>query len=207
VRQHHALRLPRRARGVEDVGELARRREHGRRGRRRPPVVEGVERLAESAGVAHALEWQQSGRRRAERVELGTQLRLEPALEHDGADGAVVEDVGVARRRRARVHRHVGGAGLQDAVDRRDGVDRLARVDADAVPRADPHRAQPVAQAVAELRELAVPHRARGGVHHRGALGPARGRLDEEPVQRLRRPHGRPSPSWRRRAARCPRSC
>jgi hypothetical protein len=85
----------------------------------------------------------------------------EPALqelwrEHEVHHSAVLRDEAKARRRRARIERHVDGARAQRAQHRRHGASRSRQVNADAVSGAEAARLQGVGEAVRHRLELAV---------------------------------------------------
>ena len=76
-------------------------------------------------------------------LQLLHDLGLEPCSVTTAFTCAVVQDVGAARRGRFGIDRNIGRAGLEDAEDRRDAVDRLVQPHADAV--AGPHAELPPA--------------------------------------------------------------
>ena len=206
VREHHALRLAGGARGVEDVREVGATRRERCACRRRCFRIRLIERLPQGSSRA-GLSGQDQRRVRSQLLQLRPELRIEAALHDDCLDRAVLQDVGVARRRRAGVDRHVRGAGLQDAVDRCDGVDGLPHVDPDAVAGTHSDRAKPVPEAIGKRRQLAVGDRAAARLDDRDALREAASGVDEVLVQCVRRFHGEASGSLKRSGARCRRAC
>ena len=100
-----------------------------------------------------------------------TQLVGEATFRDDHLHLAVVEDERAARRGRLGIDRHVAGAGLEDAEDRRHGVDRLVQAEADAIAGPHAHVPQPVAQPVGQRVQLAVGER-RGRLARRRRRAP-----------------------------------
>ena len=114
-------------------------------------VVDGAApvRVSSAASSADAQAWRRRRDRRATIIggaaprtaSSSRSLSVEaPASTTTRLYRAVVQDVRAARRRRARIDRHVRGACLQGAVDRRHRVDRLAQVEADPVAAVDAQR-------------------------------------------------------------------
>ena len=116
VREHHALRLARRARRVEDVGEAS-GVDRGRRGDR-PDAPSSAHATMRSpvrgASCSRSPSTTTSVSTGAPPRPARLQSEASRARSHEAADAGVSRDVGEPRRRRLVVERHVGRAGLED---------------------------------------------------------------------------------------------
>ena len=186
MRDHHPLRIARRAGRVEDVGEILVDETEvkwiaGGCANRR-----GVDDLDthRPGGVGNArVEYH-------ERVHVGTGHDLLPARplldpSEQAPDAAIGGHVIEAGRRGVRVERDIGRPGLHGGVDSDDRLDGLVQIDADAIA---PHRADVMekpSEAVGLVVELPIRDRSLA-VGHGNVVGVETGRrfqevVDEEP--------------------------
>ena len=161
VREHHALGLAGRARGVEDVGQVvgvaraaaaarARRRpgpRPRRRRRRRASRASSGPRPGGSVGPTTIRRGRGPGPGQASRRAAASAAATTTALTPPAAKMPAARD-----GRAGRVDRHVRRARTEDAVDRRDGLQPLGQEQPDAVAPADAPARQPGRQAVGGVR-------------------------------------------------------
>ena len=175
VGAHDALRPPRRARGVDDVGEVVRPGAAVERGQ------QGVVGVARRAGRSIEVDQAGAGARhgRGEEVDLRQEHRLREAVE------PVLDHEGQPLRRIGRVERQVGAAGLQDGEETHDERRRAVGADRDRLVDPHPQPAQAAGQAVGAGVELAVGERFALADDRRGARRQRRLPLDPAVQQGL----------------------
>ncbi len=138
VAQHDALRVPGRAGGVDDAGEIL---IDGRRKRERRALVvcdgfvEGNDVSPRDRGIS-AFDHDESGDA-GRRIEPGRCNVFQRAVRDECASTRVVEQVGELVRLGLRVDRHEHGAGFERGEDADDGLGAVVQEDGDPVATPD----------------------------------------------------------------------
>ena len=122
--QHHTLGLARRARRIEDVGQIRLHAAVGRRRRR-----EGIERRPRDLVRRARLAAHQHGAAKRTRLERAQAL----GRRDERTDPAVLGDRPEAAGRRMGIERHVDGARFQDSEHGDDGFHRFGKEQAHAI--------------------------------------------------------------------------
>ena len=181
VTDGHAFRLAGGAGRVEDIRQVVpgRRRGRGRVMRRHRvktrPWEHPVDRAVVRRNVVREKDGQRGHRTRGEPEERPEDSRRRDQVPH----GAVAKDERDAGRGRRQVHGHVGGARLQDPVERGERGRRLRQTERHPVAALDAGAAQPAGDPIALLGERAV-REGRAVDDERRRLGATRRRSIEQ---------------------------
>ena len=180
VRERDALRLARRAGGVDQRGEVDRGR--AQRARR---LVRGELGERDVAGLALA-DADDGAQRSAPSAAAARHHAAVRALADDPGGAGIGQHLAELLGLHGRVERREGRTGAQHAVDRRSALDRVREEDADAVAALDARGDQAAGDAVGQAVELAVAD-APIARDDRGLAGRARGGRAQVVVERADR--------------------